>query len=138
MGKSKVTVSAFRKRKERGEKIVMITSYDAPGAAACAAAGIDVLLVGDSMAMTVLGYPTTLPLSMDEAIFHAAAVRRGAPDAFVIFDMPFLSYQVSVEEAIRNAGRAIKEAGCDAVKLEGGADLAGLIEKLVEIACPLE
>lgn len=137
MGKSKVTVSAFRKRKERGEKIVMITSYDAPGAAACAAAGIDVLLVGDSMAMTVLGYPTTLPLSMDEAIFHAAAVRRGAPDAFVIFDMPFLSYQVSVEEAIRNAGRAIKEAGCDAVKLEGGADLAGLIEKLVDSGIPV-
>ena len=135
--KTKVNVSAYRKRKEAGEKIVMITAYDAPGAAAAFAAGIDMLLVGDSMAMTVLGYRNTLPLSMDEAIFHAQAVRRGAPDAFVIFDMPFMSYQVSMEEALRNAGRAIKEAGADAVKLEGGAELNPLISRLVDAGIPV-
>lgn len=135
--KTKVNVSAYRKRKEAGEKIVMITAYDAPGAAAAFAAGIDMLLVGDSMAMTVLGYRNTLPLSMDEAIFHTQAVRRGAPDAFVIFDMPFMSYQVSMEEALRNAGRAIKEAGADAVKLEGGAELNPLISRLVDAGIPV-
>ena len=135
--KTKVNVSAYRKRKEAGEKIVMITAYDAPGVAAAFSAGIDMLLVGDSMAMTVLGYRNTLPLSMDEAIFHTQAVRRGAPDAFVIFDMPFMSYQVSMEEALRNAGRAIKEAGADAVKLEGGAELNPLISRLVDAGIPV-
>ncbi len=135
--RNKTTVSAYRKRKEKGEKIVMLTAYDAPGAAAAYAAGIDMLLVGDSMAMTVLGYDTTLPLTMEEALFHTAAVRRGAPDAFVIFDMPFMSYQISVEEALRNAGRAVKEAGADAVKLEGGAELAPLLSRLVDAGIPV-
>lgn len=135
--RNKTSVSAFRKRKENGEKIVMITAYDAPGAAAAYAAGIDMLLVGDSMAMTVLGYDTTLPLTMEEALFHTAAVRRGAPNAFVVFDMPFMSYQISVEEALRNAGRAVKEAGADAVKLEGGAELAPLISHLVDAGIPV-
>lgn len=101
---NKVTVGTFRKRKAAGEKISMLTVYDAPGAAICHSAGVDALLVGDSLAMTVLGYKNTLPLTMEEALHHAKAVRRGAPDAFVIFDMPFMSYQASDEEALRNAG----------------------------------
>lgn len=137
MSKGKTNVRTFRKRKEAGEKIVMITACDAPSAAAAFAAGIDVLLVGDSLAMTVLGYANTLPLTMEEALHHARAVRRGAPDAFVIFDMPFMSYQVSVEEALRNAGRAIKEAGANAVKLEGGAELVPLITRLVDCGIPV-
>ena len=137
MSKGKTNVRTFRKRKEAGEKIVMITACDAPSAAAAFAAGIDVLLVGDSLAMTVLGYANTLPLTMEEALHHARAVRRGAPDAFVIFDMPFMSYQVSMEEALRNAGRAVKEAGANAVKLEGGAELVPLITRLVDCGIPV-
>ncbi|MDD3885671.1 MAG: 3-methyl-2-oxobutanoate hydroxymethyltransferase [Victivallaceae bacterium] len=137
MDQKKPTVATFRKRKAAGEKIVMITAYDATGAAAALAAGIDILLVGDSMAMTALGYENTLPLGMDEAIYHTMAVRRGAHDAFIIFDMPFMSYQVSDEEALRNAGRAVKEGGADAVKLEGGAELNPLIAKLVGAGIPV-
>ena len=134
---NKVTVGTFRKRKAAGEKISMLTVYDAPGAAICHSAGVDSLLVGDSLAMTVLGYKNTLPLTMEEALHHAKAVRRGAPDAFVIFDMPFMSYQASDEEALRNAGRALKEAGADAIKLEGGAEVAPLIAKLVGSGIPV-
>ena len=131
MNNPKVTVATFRKRKAAGEKISMITVYDAPTASICHAAGVDSLLVGDSLAMTVLGYKNTLPLSMEEALHHARAVRRGAPDAFVVFDMPFMSYQADDAEALRNAGRALKEAGADAIKLEGGSEVAPLIEKFV-------
>lgn len=134
---NKVTVGTFRKRKAAGEKISMLTVYDAPGAAICHSARVDSLLVGDSLAMTVLGYKNTLPLTMEEALHHAKAVRRGAPDAFVIFDMPFMSYQASDEEALRNAGRALKEAGADAIKLEGGAEVAPLIAKLVGSGIPV-
>ena len=134
---NKVTVGTFRKRKAAGEKISMLTVYDAPGAAICHSAVVDSLLVGDSLAMTVLGYKNTLPLTMEEALHHAKAVRRGAPDAFVIFDMPFMSYQASDEEALRNAGRALKEAGADAIKLEGGAEVAPLIAKLVGSGIPV-
>ncbi|MDR0932990.1 MAG: 3-methyl-2-oxobutanoate hydroxymethyltransferase [Victivallales bacterium] len=134
---SKVTVGTFRKRKIAGEKISMITVYDATSASLCHQANVDALLVGDSLAMTVLGYKNTLPLTMDEALHHAKAVRRGAPDAFVIFDMPFMSYQADDSEALRNAGRVLKEAGADAVKLEGGAEVAPLIEKLVRNGIPV-
>ena len=136
MGK-KITVSAFSKRKNAGEKLVMITAYDAPGAALCTRAGIDMLLVGDSLAMTVLGYPNTLPATMEEMIHHTKAVRRGAPDSFVVFDMPFMSYQISIEQALTNAGRAIKETGADAVKLEGGLELVPLVRRLVESGIPV-
>ena len=133
----KVTVATFRKRKAAGEKISMLTVYDAPTASICHAAGVDSLLVGDSLAMTVLGYKNTLPLTMEEALHHARAVRRGAPDAFVVFDMPFMSYQADDAEALRNAGRAMKEAGADAIKLEGGAEVAPLIAKLVRSGIPV-
>ena len=137
MSKGKTNVRTFRKRKEAGEKIVMITACDAPSAATAFATGFDVLQKKDSLAMTVRGYANTLPLTMEEALHHARAVRRGAPDAFVIFDMPFMSYQVSMEEALRNAGRAVKEAGANAVKLEGGAELVPLITRLVDCGIPV-
>ena len=127
----RTTVAAFAKRKRENEKIVMVTAYDAPSAAAAFDAGIDVLLVGDSLAPTVLGYRNTLPVTMEQMLHHAAAVRRGAPNSFVVFDLPFMSYQESIEKALHNAGRALKEADCDAVKLEGGAEAAPLIEALV-------
>jgi len=133
----KTTLSAFARRKREGEKIVMVTAYDAPTAAAAADAGIDILLVGDSLGPTVLGYPNTLPVTMEQMLDHAAAVRRGAPEAFVIFDMPFMSYQESREKALHNAGRALKEIGCDAVKLEGGAEQADLVAALVACGIPV-
>lgn len=133
----RTTVSAFGKRKREGEKIVMVTAYDAPTARAAADAGIDILLVGDSLAPTVLGYRNTLPVTMEQMLHHAAAVRRGAPESFVIFDLPFMSYQESVEKALLNAGRALKEADCDAVKLEGGIEQAPLVEALVMAGIPV-
>ena len=133
----RTTVASFAKRKREDEKIVMITAYDAPSAAAAFDAGIDVLLVGDSLASTVLGYRNTLPVTMEQMLHHAAAVRRGAPGAFVVFDLPFMSYQESLEKALHNAGRALKEADCDAVKLEGGAEVAPLIEALVSAGIPV-
>jgi len=133
----KTTLSAFARRKREGEKIVLVTAYDAPTAAAAADAGIDILLVGDSLGPTVLGYANTLPVTMEQMLSHAAAVRRGAPDAFVIFDMPFMSYQESREKALHNAGRALKEIGCDAVKLEGGAEQAVLVSALVGSGIPV-
>lgn len=133
----RTTVSAFGKRKREGEKIVMITAYDAPTASAAADAGIDILLVGDSLGPTVLGYRNTLPVTMEQMLHHAAAVRRGAPESFVVFDLPFMSYQESLEKALHNAGRALKEADCDAVKLEGGIEQAPLVEALVMAGIPV-
>lgn len=133
----KTTVSTIAKRYNSGEKLVMVTAYDAPAAAFAASAGIDFLLVGDSVAMTVLGLSSTIPMTMDEMLHHSKAVRRGAPDALVVFDMPFMSYQADSAEALRNAARALKEAGADAVKLEGGIEQAPLIAKLVESGIPV-
>lgn len=133
----KVTVSTFAKRRASGEKIVMVTAYDAPGAAAAFDSGIDSLLVGDSVAMAVLGYDNTLPVTMEDMLHHTRAVRRGAPEAFAVFDMPFMSYQTDRAEAMRNAGRAMKEAGADAVKLEGGAEQADLISALTHSGIPV-
>lgn len=133
----KWTVSHFRKMKEAGEKIVMLTTYDAPSAALAARAGAEMLLVGDSLAMTMLGYANTLPLTLEESLMCAKAVRRGAPDAFIIGDMPFMSFQISPEETVRNAGRYLQEAYCDAVKLEGGAETAPLVARLVDAGIPV-
>jgi len=115
----KVSVATLRRFRERGESAVCLTAYDYPTAVFADRAGVDVILVGDSAAMTVLGHPNTLAVGMDEMLVFARAVVRGAPRAFVIGDLPFLSYQVSNEDAVRNAGAFIA-AGCDAVKLEGG------------------
>ena len=117
---SRKSVFDFYKMKAAGEKVVYITSYDFPTAQFAEAAGVDMILVGDSLGMCVYGYNGTTPVKMDQMIYHAEAVRRGAPNTFVVGDMPFMSYQSSVEKAVENAGRFIKEADVDAIKLEGG------------------
>ena len=128
----KKTIHDFLLMKKEGKKITFLTSYDFPTAQFAETAGLDMLLVGDSLGMCVYGYEGTVPVTMDQMIFHADAVRRGAPATFVIGDMPFMSYQVSVEKAIENAGRFLKEAGCDAVKLEGGKRVAHVIRAIVD------
>ena len=133
----KLTVSSFRKMKEAGEKIVMVTAYDAPPAAMAYEAGVEMLLVGDSLGMAVLGYKNTLPVTMEDMLHHCKAVRRGAPEAFVVGDMTFMSYQISTEEALHNAARLMKEAGCNAVKLEGGAEYAPLVGRLAACGIPV-
>ena len=133
----KVTVSTLAKRKAAGEKLVMSTTYDAIEARLCLAAGIDFLLVGDSVGMTHLGYASTLPVTMEDMLLHVSAVRRGAPEAFVVADMPFMSYQESDELGLHNAGRFLKECGADAVKLEGGAEVAALVAKMTAAGIPV-
>ena len=126
------TVADIRAMKKEGVKITMLTAYDAAMASMLAASDVDVLLVGDSLGMVVLGYESTVPVTMDEMIHHAAAVRRGAPGAFVVGDMPFGSYQSGKRDAILNGGRFLKEAGCDAVKLEGGLEVCETVKALVQ------
>jgi 3-methyl-2-oxobutanoate hydroxymethyltransferase len=137
MERKKVSLPTLHGKKQRGEPITMVTAYDYPGALAADAAGIDMILVGDSLGMVVLGYDSTVPVTMDEMIVHAAAVRRGTKYAFVVGDMPFLSYQADAKEAIRNAGRFLKEAGSDAVKLEGGAEMADTLKAIVDAGIPV-
>lgn len=133
----KVTVSTLMKRYSAGEKLVMSTAYDAIQSRLCAAAGIDFMLVGDSVGMTQLGYGNTLPVTMQDMLAHTSAVRRGAPEAFVVFDMPFMSYQESVERAMHHAGEAMKTTGADAVKLEGGAEYAPLVRMMTGAGIPV-
>jgi 3-methyl-2-oxobutanoate hydroxymethyltransferase len=129
----KKSVLDFQEMKRLGEKVAWLTSYDFPTAQFAEKSGIDMLLVGDSMGMCVYGYPGgTLPVTMDQCIFHAEAVRRGAPNTFVVGDMPFLSYQTSISDAVRNAGRFFKEAGVDAIKLEGGRRVFSIIKAIVD------
>ena len=131
MGKKK-SILDFYEMKKRGEKITFLTAYDFPTAQFAEAAGLDMLLVGDSLGMCVYGYSGTVPVVMDQMIFHAEAVRRGAPNTFVIGDMPFMSYQSSLEKAVENAGRFLKECSCDAIKLEGGVRVVPQIKAIVE------
>jgi 3-methyl-2-oxobutanoate hydroxymethyltransferase len=135
--RKKVTTTLFRQKKERGEPITMLTAYDYPTALAEDQAGIDSILVGDSLGMVVLGYPNTLPVTMDDMIHHCKAVARGAKFALLIGDMPFMSYQVSTEEAVRNAGRLLQEAGMDAVKLEGGRERVEAVRAIVSAGIPV-
>ena len=123
----------FQRMKEAGEKVAWLTSYDFPTAQFAEKAGMDMLLVGDSMGMCVYGYSAgTVPVTMDQCIVHTEAVRRGAPNTFVIGDMPFLSYHTTEGEAVRNAGRFFKEAGADCIKLEGGRRVARVIRAIVD------
>ncbi len=131
MAKKKM-IHEFYEMKKRGEKITFLTAYDYPTAQFAEAAGLDMLLVGDSLGMCVYGYKGTVPVTMDQMIYHSDAVRRGAPNTFVIGDMPFMSYQVSTEKAVESAGRFLKEADCDAIKLEGGVRIADKIQAIVE------
>jgi len=131
------SVTEIMAMKSAGAKITMLTAYDASMAAMLAGCGVDVLLVGDSLGMVVLGYDSTVPVTMDEMIHHAAAVRRGAPGAFVIGDMPFGSYQSGARDAILNGARFLKEAGCDAVKLEGGLEVCATVSAMVAAGIPV-
>ena len=133
----KVTISDLQNKKREGKKITMLTAYDYPMARIIDGAGIDTILVGDSLGMVVLGYDSTVPVTMDEMIHHCKAVRRGTKNAFLIGDMPFMSYQVSKEEAVRNAGRFFKEAGCDAIKLEGGDEVLDVTIAIVNAGIPV-
>ena len=135
--RKKVTTLTFRQKKERGEAITMLTAYDYPTAMAMDKAGVDSILVGDSLAMVVLGYENTLPVTMDEMLHHARAVARGAKSALLVGDMPFMSYQVSVEDAVRNAGRFLQSGGMDAVKLEGGRERADAVRAIVNAGIPV-
>jgi len=137
MERKKITISDLMAKKERGEKITMLTSYDYPTAQLVDQAGVDTILVGDSLGMVVLGYASTVPVSMEEMIHHSKAVTRGTEYAFVIGDMPFMSYQSSVDKAIENAGRFMKEADCDAVKLEGGSEVAPIVKAIVTAGVPV-
>ena len=137
MRTQRVTVPELRRKKERGEKIAVLTAYDATMARLLDRADVDALLVGDSLGMVVLGHETTLPVTMEQMIHHTQAVSRGATRALVIADMPFLSYQVSAEEAVRNAGRLLKEGGAAAVKLEGGQPIVDVVKRLVDIGIPV-
>ena len=135
--RKKVTTLTFRQKKERSEPITMLTAYDYPTAMAIDKAGIDSILVGDSLAMVVLGYENTLPVTMEEMLHHARAVARGAKTSLLIGDMPFMSYQVSVEEAVRNAGKFLQQANMDAVKLEGGRERADAVRAIVGAGIPV-
>jgi 3-methyl-2-oxobutanoate hydroxymethyltransferase len=134
--RKKVTLPVLFKKVANNEPITMLTCYDYPTAFFQEQAGIDMILVGDSLGMTMLGYETTLPVTMDDMIRHAQAVRRGSPNAWLIGDMPYMSYQPSIETAIRSAGRFMAEAACDAIKLEGGAEMADRMAAIVASGIP--
>lgn len=133
----KNTVATLLEMKQRGEKISQLTCYDYSAARLVDAAGINTVLVGDSLGMTMQGYETTLPVTLEEMILYGRSVVRGCRDAFVIMDMPFMSYQVSVEQAVESAGWLIKETNANAVKLEGGAAVAGQIKAIVDSGIPV-
>ncbi len=136
-GRKKVTTRTFHLKKKRGEIITMLTAYDYPTALAVERAGIDSILVGDSLGMVVLGYANTLPVTMEDMLHHCKAVARGARVPMLIGDMPFMSYQSSIDKAVDNAGRFLQEASMDAVKLEGGQERAAAVEKIVQAGIPV-
>lgn len=136
--RAKTTVLSLQAQRDRGEPITMLTAYDYPTARWVDEAGADMILVGDSLAMVVLGHADTLSVTMDEMLHHARAVRRGARSALLVGDMPFMSYQVTAAEAVRNAGRFVAEGGMDAVKLEGGAAYAETIRAIVRAGIPVQ
>ncbi len=135
--RKKMTTLAFRQKKARGQPITMLTAYDYPTAALVDAAEIDSILVGDSLGMVVLGYENTLPVTMEDMLHHCKAVARGASKALLIGDMPFMSYQTAVSDAVTNAGRFLKEAGMDAVKLEGGRERADAVRAITAAGIPV-
>ncbi len=135
--KQKVTINTLRKMKQAGDKIGMLTAYDATFARILDEAGADILLVGDSVGMVLQGEKSTLPVTMDQMVYHCRIVSRAAKRAHVVGDMPFMSYQVSDEEAVRNAGRLVAEGGAESVKLEGGSEFASAIERIVRAGIPV-
>ena len=137
MEREKITIPDILEKKRQGKKITMLTAYDYPTALLVDRAGIDMILVGDSLGMVVLGYETTVPVTMDEMIHHTKAVTRGARFALIVGDMPFMSYNISERDAIAHAGRFIKEAGADAVKLEGGTSVQSVVQAIVRAGIPV-
>lgn len=132
-----VTVATLLDMKRKGHKIAMMTAYDYPTARVAEEAGVDAILVGDSVAMTKLGYDSTLPVTMDEMLHHVKAVRRGLTRALLVADMPYMSYELDAREAARNAGRFLKEGGAHAVKLEGGMEVAPIVKELLKVNVPV-
>lgn len=135
--RGKITARALVDMKSRGEKIAMLTAYDYQTALIEDRAGVDVILVGDSLGMVVLGYENTLPVTVDEVVHHTKAVSRAKPRAMVVGDLPFMSYQAAVEDAVRNAGRLVKEGGAEGVKLEGGRRMAAVIRGILDADIPV-
>jgi len=133
----KVSILDFKQKKQSNQPITVLTAYDYPGAKQVDEAGIDMILVGDSLAMTVLGYPDTVSITVDEMLHHCKAVARGTSRAFLVGDMPFMSYQTDTAEALRNAGRFLKEGCMDAVKLEGGRNITNTIQAIVQAGIPV-
>ena len=132
-----VTTATLLTMKRAHEPIVVVTAYDMPSARLADAAGVDVILVGDSLGMVVLGHDSTLPVTMDDMLHHTAAVSRGAKRALIVADMPFMSFQITAEEALRNAGRLLAEAGATAVKIEGGRKVAHVVERMTDAGIPV-
>jgi len=132
-----VTISTLLDMKRKGVKIAMLTAYDYPTARLAEEAGVDVILVGDSVGMTKLGYESTLPVTIDEMVHHTKAVKRGTTRALLVADMPYLSYEIDLKEAVRNAGRLLKEGGAHAVKVEGGMEVASTIKEFLKINVPV-
>lgn len=137
MERKKVTILDLQEKKQRGEPITMLTAYDYPTALLVDRAGMDIILVGDSLAMVVLGHENTVAVTMEEMLHHCKAVARGAKYPLLVGDMPFLSYQVDRREAVRNAGRFLKEGGMDVVKLEGGQEMADTVKAIVDAGIPV-
>lgn len=133
----RITIDRIKQMKQAGEKIVMLTAYDYPTARLVDQAGVPLILVGDSLGMVVLGYDSTVPVTMPDMLHHIKAVVRGSQNALVVGDLPFMSYQVSIEAALTNAGRLLQEGGCQAVKLEGGERSAATVRALVEAGIPV-
>ena len=133
----RVSITKLKAMKKRGERIAMLTAYDYPGARLVEEAGVPIILVGDSLAMVVLGYDTTIPVTMEEMLHHVKAVVRGTHRAHIVADMPFMSYQADPQEALRNAGRMLKEGGAQSVKLEGGQHVAETVRVLVSSGIPV-
>jgi 3-methyl-2-oxobutanoate hydroxymethyltransferase len=134
---TRVTVQALQRKKQAGERITALTAYDFSTARALDECGIDFVLVGDSLGMVVLGYDSTIPVTMSDMVHHTRAVSRGVERALVVADMPFMSYQVSIEEAVSNAGRLIQEGGAQAVKVEGGRAVVEAVARMVDIGIPV-
>ena len=134
---SNVTTQALLEMKQKGDRIVALTCYDALFARLLDASGVDILLVGDSVNQVLGGAPSTLSATLDQMIYHTTIVRRGVERALVVCDMPFLTYQVTPEEAVRNCGRVMQQAGCHAVKLEGGQPIAATVRRLVDVGIPV-
>ena len=133
----RLTINKIQEKKNAGERITMLTAYDYPTAQIVDEAGVDLILVGDTLGMVVLGYDSTIPVTMDDMIHHTRAVVRGSKNAMVIGDMPFMSYQVSISETLHNAARFLQEAGCQAIKLEGGVTVAEAVKRIVDCGIPV-